>query len=92
MDEYSIQNKVPNIAFNTEYILLSGNVTFWINIHPYTYVVSYYSKGAYKSVDIKLMYLDILKLPSLIPKALDSIMRARIDSHYEMVRSIIEEE
>jgi hypothetical protein len=92
MDEYSIHNKQPNIAFNTEYILLGGSVTFWINIHPYTHVITYYNKGGFKSVDIKLMYLDILKLPPLIPKALDSIMGARIDSHYEMVRSIIEEE
>ena len=92
MDEYSIRTKHPNIAFNTEYTLLGGNVTFWINIHPSTYVVSYYSKGGYESIDIRMMYLDILKLPSLIPKALDSIMCARIDWHYDMVRSIIEEE
>ena len=92
MDEYSSHNKHPNIAFNTEYVLLGGNATFWINIHPSTYVVSYYSKGGYESIDIRMMYLDILKLPSLIPKALDSIMRARIGWHYEMVRSIIEEE
>jgi hypothetical protein len=92
MDEYSIHIKHPKIAFNTEYSLLGGNVTFWINIHPGTYVVSYYSKGGYESIDIRMMYLDILKLPSLIPKALDSIMCARIDWHYDMIRSIIEEE
>lgn len=92
MDEYSIDTKNHNIAFNTEYTLLDEKGTFWINIHPSTYVVSYYSKGSYKNVDIKLMYRDILKLPSPIPKALDSIMCARINWHYEMVRTIIEEE
>jgi hypothetical protein len=92
MDEYSIDTKHHNIAFNTEYTLLDEKGTFWINIHPSTYVVSYYSKGSYKNVDIKLMYRDILKLPSLIPKVLDSVMCARIDWHYEMVRTIIEEE
>jgi len=39
-----------------------------------------------------MMYDDILKLYPLISKALDSIMGDRIDWHYEMVKSIIEEE
>jgi hypothetical protein len=93
MDEWSIRTKHLNMAFNTnEYTLLGGNVTYWINIHPSNYVVSYYSKGGYKNVDIRMMYHDILKLPALIPKALDTIMRAKINWHYEMVESILGEE
>jgi hypothetical protein len=92
LDEYSLRNKNPNIAFNTnEHTLLSGNTTYWINIHPSNYIISYYSKGGYKHVDIREMYPDILKLPPLIVNALSEIMQARIHSVYDMVRAIIGE-
>jgi hypothetical protein len=39
-----------------------------------------------------MKYNDNLKLYPLIPEALDSIMGDRIDWHYKMVKSIIEEE
>jgi hypothetical protein len=93
MDEWSIRTKNRNIAYNTndDTIIPRKNVSYWINISPRN-VVSYYSKEEYKNVDIRMIYCDILKLYPLIPKALDSIMGDRIDWHYEMVKSIIEEE
>lgn len=92
LDDWSLRTKHYNMAFNTteDMIILPKNMTYWINISPSNYVVTYYEEGRYQNVDIRMMYRDILKLPPLIPKALDNIMGDRIDWHYQMVKSLIE--
>jgi len=90
MDEWTAKSKHHNIAFGTGTGI--ANLDVWLDFHPSTLSVTYYSNGSSKTADLNSMYLDIEKLPPQIVKALDTIMDSPTGWNSPSIRSIIEEE